>query len=322
MPLAFYDPKTGEFEDSAQARVRSKLMVNFGNPYKEKRADSLIPEKFLSQAPSLRQGGFGSTSATNLWMSPSSTPSDSFDSVEEGEAIFVLNLPSRRSPKRDEVDTPPPPEILPSKRPRSDSDETMDSVGSESKKVPVIPPPPRPRPPAPKSKLSEKSPAISKLPPPPPSRPKSGVPPPPPPIGAIKKIAPPAPPTKIQPPPPKPPKIEHLANISVTTSCTSSTDEEEIKQSLDQHDDAGTTLANEGSAELKTSVDNEDALSTASNANYVNDAVKSDVLVLDDESNKPDVALPTGWMCVWSKSQKRWYFFDTKSNKSVWNWPP
>jgi hypothetical protein len=27
-------------------------------------------------------------------------------------------------------------------------------------------------------------------------------------------------------------------------------------------------------------------------------------------------------MCVWSKSQKRWYFFDTKTNKSVWKWPP
>jgi hypothetical protein len=27
-------------------------------------------------------------------------------------------------------------------------------------------------------------------------------------------------------------------------------------------------------------------------------------------------------MCVWSKSQKRWYFFDTKTNKSVWQWPP
>jgi WW domain len=37
---------------------------------------------------------------------------------------------------------------------------------------------------------------------------------------------------------------------------------------------------------------------------------------------KPLVDLPLGWMCVWSKSQKRWYFFDTKTNKSVWKWPP
>jgi hypothetical protein len=34
------------------------------------------------------------------------------------------------------------------------------------------------------------------------------------------------------------------------------------------------------------------------------------------------VDLPPGWICVWSKSQKRWYFFDTKTNKSVWKWPP
>jgi hypothetical protein len=34
------------------------------------------------------------------------------------------------------------------------------------------------------------------------------------------------------------------------------------------------------------------------------------------------VDLPAGWMCVWSKSQQRWYFFDTKTNKSVWQWPP
>jgi hypothetical protein len=37
---------------------------------------------------------------------------------------------------------------------------------------------------------------------------------------------------------------------------------------------------------------------------------------------KPQVNLPPGWMSAWSKSQKRWYFFDTKTNKSVWKWPP
>ena len=37
---------------------------------------------------------------------------------------------------------------------------------------------------------------------------------------------------------------------------------------------------------------------------------------------KPSVDLPPGWMCVWSKSQKRWYFFNTKNNQSVWQWPP
>ena len=34
---------------------------------------------------------------------------------------------------------------------------------------------------------------------------------------------------------------------------------------------------------------------------------------------KPNIKLPEGWICVWSKSQKRWYFFDTRTNKSVWD---
>jgi WW domain len=123
-------------------------------------------------------------------------------------------------------------------------------------------------------------------------------------------------PIKIQPPPPKPPKIE------ITASSSSSIDELEPTQALDQADEAGITLANDEHDSMKPSVGEEDAFSTASNAISANAAVKSDLLVLDDESSRPDVALPTGWMCVWSKSQKRWYFFDTKTNKSVWNWPP
>ena len=37
-----------------------------------------------------------------------------------------------------------------------------------------------------------------------------------------------------------------------------------------------------------------------------------------DGSVKPAVALPANWLVVWSKSNKRWYFFDTKRNSSVW----
>lgn len=37
---------------------------------------------------------------------------------------------------------------------------------------------------------------------------------------------------------------------------------------------------------------------------------------------KPKVNLPPGWISVWSKSQRRWYFFDQRTNKSVWQWPP
>jgi hypothetical protein len=43
---------------------------------------------------------------------------------------------------------------------------------------------------------------------------------------------------------------------------------------------------------------------------------------LQSADKKPNVDLPPGWMTVWSKSQKRWYFFCTKTNTSVWQWPP
>ena len=40
--------------------------------------------------------------------------------------------------------------------------------------------------------------------------------------------------------------------------------------------------------------------------------------VLINEKVKPRLVLPVGWVVVWSKSNKRWYFFDTVKNKSVW----
>ena len=43
---------------------------------------------------------------------------------------------------------------------------------------------------------------------------------------------------------------------------------------------------------------------------------------LQSPDKKPNVNLPAGWICTWSKSQRRWYFFNTKNNKSVWQWPP
>ncbi len=39
-------------------------------------------------------------------------------------------------------------------------------------------------------------------------------------------------------------------------------------------------------------------------------------------SAKPNINLPPGWICVWSKSQRRWYYFNSRTNKSVWEWPP
>ena len=55
LPLGFFDPKTGEFNDNMENRYRTKLMINFGNPYKDKRGDSIVPEAFFSQRPPLRK---------------------------------------------------------------------------------------------------------------------------------------------------------------------------------------------------------------------------------------------------------------------------
>ena len=57
LPISFFDPKTGVFADSAHARIRARLAVNFGNPYKDKRGDSLVPEMFRHQRPQLQHKG-------------------------------------------------------------------------------------------------------------------------------------------------------------------------------------------------------------------------------------------------------------------------
>ncbi len=55
LPLGFFDPKTAEFNDSLENRIRAKLSINFGNPYKTKKGDSIIPEAFMSQRPLFRR---------------------------------------------------------------------------------------------------------------------------------------------------------------------------------------------------------------------------------------------------------------------------
>lgn len=42
---------------------------------------------------------------------------------------------------------------------------------------------------------------------------------------------------------------------------------------------------------------------------------------MQDPNNKPDIKLPPDWMLVWSKSKKRWYYFDKRTQESVWEWP-
>ena len=40
---------------------------------------------------------------------------------------------------------------------------------------------------------------------------------------------------------------------------------------------------------------------------------------LENPDIKPTNKLPEGWVVVWSKSQKRWYYFHKITNKSVWD---
>jgi len=307
MPMTFFDPKTGEFADSVQARVRSRLMVNFGNPYKEKRADSLIPENYLAQAPPSRQGSVTSAPGSPR-TPPGSPPHDSFDSVEEGEAVFVLKSPSRVSPKReepaDDTMTPPPP----AKRPRSDSTSNSYSMSDSSivaeGKPPTpkavaaaVPPPPKPaststgaprqppRPPPPPKARSGKAPPPPPRPPPPP--PKANVPKPP-----VTGPSEPAPPKASQPLRSSQP----LPPLQVPDPPVPSP-EKEAAGALDPVPPPETRKAPPAQGAL-TELD------------------------LESPDSKPVVDLPPGWICVWSKSQKRWYFFDTKTNKSVWKWPP
>lgn len=54
LPITLFDPTTGDFNDSAQARVRARLMINFGNPFKDRRG-SIVPEKFMNQRPSAKR---------------------------------------------------------------------------------------------------------------------------------------------------------------------------------------------------------------------------------------------------------------------------
>lgn len=338
LPISFFDPKTGEFADSVQARVKSKLQVNFGNPYKEKRADSLIPEKYLSQAPP-RKGRAGGYVITSLGASPESVHGDSFESVEEGEAMFVRKSPSRALPKTGEPETPPPPP----KRPRSKSEDsstyesiskkgsaeggvnsltstdlsssnvkisTPETSGTQSKPRKAPLPPKRPPPPKPSTIAPSSKSATPPAPTPPAPTPHAPTPPTPtPPASTPPAPTPPAPttqnvsksqtnPTELKPPPP--PNQSSDGSPECATEST---------KTISAHDHVASNPSI-----VKQCPDEASKKSEVSVISLEQDLENPDV--------KPMVDLAAGWISVWSKSKRRWYFFDKKTNKSVWNWPP
>ncbi|GAX14282.1 ATP-dependent RNA helicase DDX26B [Fistulifera solaris] len=359
LPVAFFDTKTGEFADSVQTRIRSKLMVNFGNPYKEKRADSLVPEKFLSQAPSMQQGGIGSLIGSSR-SSCGSPPHDSFDSVEEGEAVFVRKSPSR-SPKRDEPDDPDPsPSVkvarLETESRRAESN-TLPEVPRETSTLPQTNAPSIPPPIAPAISVSgnPKVPASptksSPLPKHPPihsgiSTKKAPQPPPRPPPPKPPGVAPKRTSLKAPPPPGPPPQLQantirseqsnvqnegtQIRVIQQAESSGPGQAKVPIERKLIEREDSNSSI---GSTMQNLSLQSSKMIRTESDASVSSQGQQLQMtsrppvppyiaLNLLNPDKKPDVDLPAGWICSWSKSQKRWYFFDTRTNKSVWNWPP
>jgi hypothetical protein len=301
MPMTFFNPRTGEFADSVQARVRSRLMVNFGNPYKDKRADSLIPEDYLSQSPSSKKG-LANDDDVNPLTPPGSPPHDSYSASEgEGEAVFanpisrVRRSPSRSDSSEEKLVIPPA-----KKQKTGDSDSQGTSEPSKPPPPPKASPPgqasvaPPPRPPpkaAPPSKTPMPPSSVNKARPPGPPGPKGPPPAKPPPAsvrppprkGSIGERPPAPPPSRPNLPPPKPPQLERA------------TSEESSAQP------AKPVVTQAQKPPPPPSAEGPD---------------------MESPNKKPNVDLPPGWMTVWSKSQKRWYFFCTKTNKSVWQWPP
>jgi hypothetical protein len=284
LPMSFFNQRTGEFTDSVQTRVSSRLMVNFGNPFKDKRGDAIVPEAFLNQSPSFKRGGDDASSDDGPLTPPGSPPHDAFTYEGEDEALFA-GKPVRRphSPRHHgstELSMDHDTSLTPDgKRPHEDNEssgtETPEDTAAPCKKAKVISDPASSKP---------SSQGTVQRPPPPPKPPQKKKPPPPPPR-----------------PPPRPPAEKRPASSETKFGVA--------KPPAPK------------SAPVEKPKPVERNLSTDETAN-VTDQNEKQAADLQSPDSKPEVDLPPGWMCVWSKSQKRWYFFDTKTNKSVWQWPP
>lgn len=293
MPISFFDAKTGVFSDSMQARVRSRLTVHFGNPFMDKRGDSLIPEAFAHQRPP-RHGGKTEANDVGPLTPPGSPPHEDFAVEGAGEAVFAGQT------TRKVMDSPPPPKIAKKREapdgPAAPSEgkklkKTVDAKDEKARDVdpkssdkappkkPAAPPPP----PAGKKPTSDAPPRPNAPSRPPPPKPR---PPPPKPPAAPPK------PSARRPPPPKrlPPKRIPSGDLP--------------------------------NSPPKRPPGGQKPPAPAQPAKKAQQPPPPPSAAGQSPDKKPKVNLPPGWMSVWSKSQKRWYFFDTKTNKSVWQWPP
>eukprot|EP00980_Cylindrotheca_fusiformis_P003037 scaffold709_cov197-Cylindrotheca_fusiformis.AAC.5 len=315
MPVTFFSPQTGEFTDSVQARVRSRLMVNFGNPYKDKRADSLVPAKYQSQSPSIHKD-IRDLKENGGVTPPGSPPHDSYSASEgEGEAVFAgkpvtRKTVVRKSPTKRNEDR----EQSPAKRQKVGGSESRSNHldGDSNKIINKAPPPPPPKGDRPSGDLSNSE--SNKHPPPPPKKSDSITPHPPSGKSVIKKQPMPPPPrpppprTKAQPPPPKPSGLLQSPKPPTPKKSPSPSGAKPappVRQNPPPKLPSLQSIPRQSLGMKKS-----------------NPQPPPAPVDLQSPEVKPSVDLPPGWMCVWSKSQKRWYFFDTKTNRSVWQWPP
>ena len=312
LPLSFFDNKTGEFNDSVQARVRTRLTVHFGNPFKDRRGDSLVPDVYIKHCPPLRRRGDSLGGESNVRTPPGSPTHDNFSSgmEGEGEAVFAplrkssctpdLNVEEAKKRAAEKITETEPDE----KRQKSEIIELSSAqLLSSPEKRPfppksdaVKPPPPKPSAPPPRTSALLPKTKVAAPPKPPPAPPRT-------PLPSAPKTPVPKPPTERRasinaerPPPPKPagqtarPATATKLSIAPPSVVQQRPPPPKPKVSLAKTEQQFPSFG------LATAVQSPD--------------------------NKPEVDLPVGWICAWSKSQKRWYFFDQRTNTSVWQWPP
>mmetsp|Transcript_54534 Transcript_54534/g.115848 ORF Transcript_54534/g.115848 Transcript_54534/m.115848 type:complete len:656 (-) Transcript_54534:26-1993(-) len=309
LPTAFFDAATGEFVDSASSRTRSRLLINFGNPFCDKRGGAVVPEKFASQRPPLHVGDNGPTTP------PGSPPHDAYDShshIEgEGEADFIGKRPPSPSPPRG------PRKLLDSKLLSLKQKRVMGlPLGTgEEKRRKTLPSDVAAKHADAKAKPHPPAPPSSPHPPPPRSRPP---PPPPKPLQARSSSVPLPPPKPIQ-------SQRHMSQKPAVSKPAppKGNKSNEAMPHLSAHPHQAQMHTPQKPGPTKPAPPKrhgEDTSTPATSAHSNSQQQQQDLATqLQIPGVKPKINLPEGWICVWSKSQKRWYFFDTKTNKSVWD---
>ena len=197
---------------------------------------------------------------------------------------------------------PPPPQHIQGQKMKpnkSSSNSTNDHIGSTPNKIPKPPPPPQPHN-NPKQRKRASLPNVGSM-----ANTRTGRAPPPPP-----------PKSKPKPPPPSkssPKMIKSGSTIDAAHKCEI---QEQPKQTQQYQARKSTNVST-----IPTSAHKSNPRPTNNTKNL---NTQPPPMPTDGQSPhiKPKANLPSGWISVWSKSQRRWYFFDTKTNKSVWQWPP